>query len=114
MSLFRRFRREKEAEPAEKPKEEAEPVEEPKEQAKPSPVEEKAPVVVPPVLAEPSPPVRTEASSASLAPPPLPDRPIPPPSPPISSGTDALSKCFICGTPLSGKTCPTCHMTWVE
>jgi len=98
MSLFRRFRRDKEDEGG---AEEPVPVD-------PSPAEEApvdtspAPVAAAPAVPEPT-----------RIPPPLPDRPAAP-SPSAPSSVDRLPKCFVCGTVLEGRTCPTCRMTWVE
>jgi len=105
MALFRRFRREKEEAP---------------ETEEPSPTEPapdtEAPAETPSVPAvEESPPVKTvpEVPGPGRIPPPLPDRPTEP-SAPAAAPLDARSKCFVCGTPLEGRTCPTCRMTWVE
>ena len=105
MSLFRRFRRDKEeapetAEPS--PSEPAPTAEEPVES--PS-----APVVETPAPAKPA----SEAPGPGRIPPPLPDRPSEP-SASAAPPLDARSKCFVCGTSLEGRTCPTCRMTWVE
>jgi len=98
MSLFRRFRRDKEDEAG---TEEPLPIE-------PSPAEgeanESTPEPIAPVPVTPEP---------TRIPPPLPDRPAEP-SPPTSSSVARLPKCFVCGTALEGRTCPTCRMTWVE
>lgn len=101
MSLFRRFRKEKEDEPEAQP---------------PDPAESTTPVKEPvreipasPAAASPAP---TDPGPARV-PPPLPDRPTGPPAT-ASPGPDPFSKCFVCGTPLVDHNCPTCRMTWVE
>jgi len=102
MSLFRRFRRDKEDAPE---PEKAAPEE-------PSPSSEENPstsiMAVEPATA-PSP----ATAPAARIPPPLPDRPAETKSP-AALLLDARAKCFVCGTPLDGHTCPTCRMTWVE
>ena len=101
MSLFRRFRREKEDEGG---------TEEPS-PAEPSPTTE-TPSETPSGPAAPTPAPKTP--EPTRIPPPLPDRPTEP-SVSASPGSDTLPKCFVCGTPLEGgRTCPTCRMTWVE
>jgi hypothetical protein len=105
MLLFRRFRREKEEPPETS---EAVPTE-------PAPAAEE-PLDIAPTPVETSPKSGTsdpEVSGPARIPPPLPDRPAEP-SPSAAPVLDARSKCFVCGTPLEGRTCPTCRMTWVE
>jgi len=72
----------------------------------PSPVEEAPPPApVPPTPAAPAVP--------SGLPPPLPERgPIHARGEGSTSGVDSL--CFVCGTPLEGKYCSLCRVTWVE
>jgi len=107
MSLFRRFRREKESEPTTEPSESDENPS-PEVEATPEPAEPTVPAGETP--SEPTPPM----PSGPQIPPPLPDRPAAPVPPLSVPSPDALSKCFICGSVLTGRTCPTCRMTWVE
>jgi hypothetical protein len=83
--------------------------------AQAAPVEEPIPTTTlesPPAPTAMPPPPAPDPPSIIL-PPPLPERgpPIPPPTvrPPFASGS-----CFVCGTPLEGKHCSLCRMTWVE
>jgi hypothetical protein len=102
MGLFRRFRRDKDA---------ATETEKPAGTEPDNPSEESTPVA--PVSPNVPPATAPATAGPARIPPPLPDRPAESSaSAPLSS--EALTKCFVCGTPLDGQTCPTCRMTWVE
>ncbi|MGA8710956.1 MAG: hypothetical protein WB786_06985 [Thermoplasmata archaeon] len=100
MSLFRRFRRDKEGEGG---------TEEPLPDESPPPTEPPTESIPEPVAPAPTP----TTPEPTRIPPPLPDRPT---EPSVSAlpASDRLPKCFVCGTPLEGRTCLTCRMTWVE
>jgi type IV secretory pathway VirB10-like protein len=103
MSLFRR-RRDKEddgPEPASAESAGGTPAESPGQPPLPA-VTAKAPAPEAPL---PPPP--------ASGPPPLPDRA---PTPPVAEAAERsrYGICFVCGTPLEGRSCPTCKMSWVE
>jgi len=46
-------------------------------------------------------------------PPPLPEK-APAESSQLVTERGPFGVCFVCGTPLEGRLCPTCRMSWVE
>jgi hypothetical protein len=139
MSFFRRLLRPKDA-PSEEPGDPATPASDDEiiwsDENRPTPVEERpyegtpaepegpepvAPEVAPAPAPEPIPTVSPTVPAPAPVAPPAPTGP-PPPLPRAEAPTAVarpvtpvpFSLCFVCGTPLEGKHCPKCKMTWVE
>jgi len=53
------------------------------------------------------------AQEPPAGPPPLPEK-APAESSQLVTERGPFGVCFVCGTPLEGRLCPTCRMSWVE
>jgi len=64
-------------------------------------------------MAPPTSPPPEPMPAPPAGPPPLPEK-APAESSQLVTERGPFGVCFVCGTPLEGRLCPTCRMSWVE